>query len=214
RYRAADQAYLAAGRPLMRLTVLNNLAYSEHLAGEAERALAAAALLRELAEAQRVPLHPTHVETIARAQMGVGQYTEAEETLKSLSPSLAFDQGDTLATYLITLAEVQRRRGHLDQAQASLDAAVRACDERELAETRVQALAEQAEVHAARGEYRQAFELHKRFHEDSTALLGRQRVAQALGQQAMFETSEARREARLFREQALRDPLTGLRNRR
>ena len=51
RYRAADQAYLAAGRPLMRLTVLNNLAYSEHLAGEAERALAAAALLRELAEA-------------------------------------------------------------------------------------------------------------------------------------------------------------------
>src|SRR5256714_652365 len=114
RYRAADLAFLTAGRPLLRLTVLNNLAYSEHRAGEAHRALAAATQLRELATAQRVPLHPTHLETIARAPTS----------------------------------------------------------------------------------------------------LGRQRVAQALAQQAMFETSEARREARLFREQALRDPLTGLRNRR
>src|SRR5256714_9797908 len=214
RYRAADLAFLTAGRPLLRLTVLNNLAYSEHRAGEAHRALAAATQLRELAKAQRAPLHPTHIDTIARAQMGLGRYAEAEDTLRSLSPPLDFDQGDTLPAYLITLAEVYRHRGDLDRAQANLDEAMRACDERELAETRVQALAEQAELHAARGEYQKAFELHKRFHAESAALLGRQRVAQALAQQAMFETSEARREARLFREQALRDPLTGLRNRR
>ncbi|OLB67199.1 MAG: hypothetical protein AUI10_00680 [Actinobacteria bacterium 13_2_20CM_2_72_6] len=214
RYHAADLAYLAAGRAMNRLTVLNNLAYSEHLAGEPERALAAAIELRDLAAAQRVPLHPTHIETIARAQLGVGRHAEAEETLKSLSPSLDFDQGDTLPVYLVTLAEVQRHRGRLQQAQANLDEAMRACDERELAETRARALAEQAELYAARGDYRQAFELHKTFHAQTAALLGRQRTAQALAQQAMFETTEARREARLFREQALHDPLTGLRNRR
>jgi len=212
RYRAADRVLLAAGRTSQRLTVLNNLAYSEHRAGETQRAWDAAMQLRELAMAQRGSLHPIMAETIARAQIGAGRYAEAEETLTRLTPQ--FDQADTRPAYLLTLAEVQRHLGRLDEAQANLDEALRACDELDMAQFRLLVLQEQAELLAARGEYQRAYELHKTFHADTEALHRRQRAAQALAQQAMFETREARREARLFREQALRDPLTGLRNRR
>jgi diguanylate cyclase (GGDEF)-like protein len=73
---------------------------------------------------------------------------------------------------------------------------------------------EQAELHAARGEFAEAFAVHKIFFSAHNALHSTQREAQARTRQAMFETTEARQEAERFREQARRDPLTGLRNRR
>ena len=73
---------------------------------------------------------------------------------------------------------------------------------------------EQAELHAARGEFAEAFAVHKIFFAAHNALHSSQREAQARTRQAMFETTEARQEAERFREQARRDPLTGLRNRR
>ena len=73
---------------------------------------------------------------------------------------------------------------------------------------------EQAELHAARGEFAAAFAVHKVFFAAYNDLHSEQREAQARTRQAMFETAEARQEAERFREQARRDPLTGLRNRR
>jgi len=73
---------------------------------------------------------------------------------------------------------------------------------------------EQAELHAARGEFAEAFAVHKIFFSAHNALHSTQREAQARTRQAMFETTEARQEAERFREQARRDPLTGLPNRR
>jgi diguanylate cyclase (GGDEF)-like protein len=73
---------------------------------------------------------------------------------------------------------------------------------------------EQAELHAARGEFAEAFAVHKKFFTAFNKLHSQQREAQARTRQAMFETTEARQEAERFREQARRDSLTGLRNRR
>jgi len=73
---------------------------------------------------------------------------------------------------------------------------------------------EQAELHAVRGEFADAFAAHKLFFTAYHKLHSAQRDAQARTRQAMFETIEARQEAERFREQARRDPLTGLRNRR
>jgi diguanylate cyclase (GGDEF)-like protein len=152
------------------------------------------------------------VDTIARAQIGIGRYADAEATLNALAAP--FDHADGEAEHILTLAETQRRQGHTDEAQRNLDESLRMCADRGLADVRLRVLQEQAEVYAAQGRHREAFETYKLFHADAEALHSQQREAQARTRQAMFETNEARQEARRFREQALRDPLTRLRNRR
>jgi diguanylate cyclase (GGDEF)-like protein len=88
------------------------------------------------------------------------------------------------------------------------------CDERGLAGVRVRVYAEQAELHAATDDYRSAFEEYKRFHAAAEELRSSQQEARAHTRQVMFETAEARQDAERYREQARRDPLTGLHNRR
>jgi diguanylate cyclase (GGDEF)-like protein len=78
----------------------------------------------------------------------------------------------------------------------------------------VQLLQEQAELYGACGEFQRAFLMYKAFHAADSQLISQQREAQARTRQAMFETAEARENAARFREQARRDPLTGLPNRR
>ena len=64
------------------------------------------------------------------------------------------------------------------------------------------------------GAYREAYEQHKLFHAESEALQSAERDVRARTLQAVFETDEARRDSLRFREMSLRDPLTGLYNRR
>jgi diguanylate cyclase (GGDEF)-like protein len=125
-----------------------------------------------------------------------------------------FEDADALAEYLLTLARAQRGLGATDPAQVSLDASRELCVKRELGDVLVRVHLEQSELHAARGEFAQAFAVHKVFFAAHHALHSSQREAQARTRQAMFETTEARQEAARFREQARRDPLTGLHNRR
>jgi diguanylate cyclase (GGDEF)-like protein len=75
-------------------------------------------------------------------------------------------------------------------------------------------LAEQAELSAATGDFRAAFREHKDFHAEAERLRSSQQEAQARTRQVLLEIAEARRDARRYREQARRDPLTALFNRR
>jgi diguanylate cyclase (GGDEF)-like protein len=95
----------------------------------------------------------------------------------------------------------------MDRCQAT-------CSERGLTEVAVRAMEQQAALHAARGEFDRAYHLHTEFHAAAEAINSLQREALARTRQAMFETAEARQAAELFREQARRDSLTGLHNRR
>ena len=200
-----------------RLMVLNNRAYSETLWGDYAAALDFSLQLQGVAAAHGVPLHIGRLDTVARTLMGLGRLDEAEATMlpglrpEALAASL---DGDAGADFLLTLAEVRRRRGDVSGAQESLDESIRRCEEHGLTSIRVRARREQAELHAAGGDYRAAFEEHKLYCQEVMDLQSAERDARARALQAMYETTEARRQSRRYRELSLRDPLTGLYNRR
>jgi diguanylate cyclase (GGDEF)-like protein len=199
------------------LMVLNNRAYSETLWGDFAAALEVSATMQAVAAAHDFPLHSGRLDTVARALLGLGRLEEAEETmLLGLDPGTlaASLVGDAGADFLLTLAEIRRRMGRVTAAQASLDESIRRCEQHGLTSIRVRARREQAELHAAGGDFRAAFEEHKRYVEELMDLQSAERDARARALQAMYETTEARRQTRRYRELSLRDPLTGLYNRR
>jgi diguanylate cyclase (GGDEF)-like protein len=199
------------------LQILNNRAYCETLAARFDAALDFSTQLQTLAAEHGVPLDVGRLDTIARALIGLDRLEDAEAALlPGLTPEAlqASLDGDAGADFLLTLAEVQRRRGRIAQAQESLDECVRRCDQHGLTSIRVRARGEQAELHAAGGRFRTAFEEHKRYCQELMKLQSAERDARARALQAMYETTEARRQSRRYRELSLRDPLTGLYNRR
>ena len=199
------------------LMVLNNRAYTETLFGDFEAALTFSTQLQAAATSHGVPLHIGRLDTVARALMGLGRLEEAETVMlpglrpEALAASL---DGDAGADFLLTLAEVRRRRGNVAGAQESLDESVRRCEEHGLTSIRVRARREQAELHAAGGDFEAAFEEHKLYSQELMDLQSAERDARARALQAMYETTEARQQSRRYRELSLRDPLTGLYNRR
>jgi diguanylate cyclase (GGDEF)-like protein len=217
RYAQAELLATAAGEHRLHMAVLNNFAYSEFEAGAHERAQAVAERLQAKSIRYGYPLDPADLDTIGSILNENGRFAEAERTVRAciaLHNEGHHDDADALARYLLTLCRAQRGLGAADRAQATLDASRTLCLERGLGEVLVKVHQEQAELHAARGEFGQAFAVHKIFHMAYDRLHSSKREAQARTRQAMFETTEARREAERFREQARRDPLTGLRNRR
>jgi diguanylate cyclase (GGDEF)-like protein len=199
------------------LLVLNNRAYSASVCGRFEAALAFSTQLQTLATAHGIPLHVGRLDTVARSLMGLGRLEEAEAVLlPGLAPEAieASVDGDDGADFLLTLAEVQRLRGSVPAAQITLDECVRRCDRHGLTSIRVRARREQAELHAAGGDFRAAFAEHKRYSQALMDLQSEQRDARARAVHAMYETTEARQQSRRYRELSLRDPLTGLYNRR
>jgi diguanylate cyclase (GGDEF)-like protein len=217
RYRQAADLAIRLGRPDLLLAVLNNHAYAEFAAGPHEAAQRLAGRLQEVAERYGYELDASLLDTIGAIQIENGQHAEAEKTLLACIDwhnDGKQDDADALPEYMLTLARAQRGLGAYGRAQRSLAASRRLCEERELGHVLVRVHQEQAELHAARGEFAEAYATHKLFFEAHQRQYSLQREAQARTRQVMFETAEARQEAERFREQARRDPLTGLRNRR
>ncbi len=156
-------------------------------------------------------------DTIARTHIALGRYAEAEQTINlAIEHYVArgYEVAADEAEFMLTLAVAQRVLGASDRAQASLDSCRAICAAGDLAEIAVRVQEEQAEMHAAAGDFRAAFETHQAFHRAAEELRSAQGEARAHIRHAMFETTEARQDAERFREQARRDPLTGLHNRR
>jgi diguanylate cyclase (GGDEF)-like protein len=189
----------------------------EHEAGEPYRALATAEQMAVVASTHGMALDSFSLDTLARAQMRLGRYAEAEQTLQpaiSAREVLAATEADGYAECLLTLAEVQRLRGATDRARATLDECLRICERSDLRRIRMRAWGELAELYAAFGCFEDAFAQYKVFHAEAMAVHSAERDARARILQAVFETDEARRSSRHYRNLALRDPLTGLYNRR
>ena len=199
------------------LLVLNNRAYYETLSGSFNEALIWSTKLQELADRHGLPMRVGRLDTIGRVLMELGRLEDAEEAmLPGLRPEILETSldGDAGADFLLTLAEIRRRRGHLAAAQESLDECVRRCNQFGLTSIRVRARREQSELHAASGSFRAAFEDLSTYCDELLDLQSAERDARARALQAMYETTEARRQTRRYRELSLRDPLTGLYNRR
>jgi diguanylate cyclase (GGDEF)-like protein len=217
RYRQAEQVAIAGGCVEVAWQVLNNLACGEKAVGEPERAWAAVERLQALAADRPDLMDPVTIDTIARVEMALGRYTDAERTIEDgirLYHVRGFELAASHAEHLLTLSTARRHLGDIRRARQSLERCRQLCAEHGYAEVAVRAQQELAELHAADGDYQAAFEAHKAFHTASAELLSQQREAQARNRQAAFETAEAHQNAERFREQARRDPLTGLRNRR
>ncbi len=199
------------------LLILNNSAYTASLSGAHDRALVASTRLQELSLQHGVRLDVGRLDTVARVLMGLGRLDDAEAALRpGLEPEVlaGSPDGDDGADFLLTHAEVQRSRGLREAAQASLEECIRRCEAHGLASIRVRARREQAELHAAGGDYRAAYDEHVTYTCEALAQQSEQRDARARTLQAMYETTEARRQSRRYRELSLRDPLTALYNRR
>lgn len=217
RYREAEQVFVTLGDLERQISVLNNLAYAEYEAGDPQRAWDAAEEMRRLAEASGYDLAPPLLDTLARAYVGMGDYEQAaialEAALKALGTQGNFE-ADTPAGLMLTLAEVQRSQGRLEESQSTLEGCRAICAERNLGGIAVEVMRVQAELHAAAGRFDQAYELHRVFHTESLRLNSLRREANARTRQALFETAEARHEAQRFWRQARTDALTRLPNRR
>ncbi|MEV8508534.1 GGDEF domain-containing protein [Actinoplanes sp. NPDC051475] len=217
RYAQAEQVARELNEPWLHMQVFNNHAYLEHITGNPQRAGDVVRRLLAHADEHGFEVDAAILDTVAAIQITNGRYAEAERTMQlclARHETGERDDADALAEYFLTLAKAQRGLGATDQAQGSLDASRTECVQRGLHEVLVRVKREQAELHAARGEFAAAFAMHKDFFEAHEQLRSQQQEAQARTRQAMFETAEARGEAERFREQARRDPLTGLRNRR
>jgi diguanylate cyclase (GGDEF)-like protein len=214
---AAEAIAVKLGNAQLRIAILNNLAYIEYWAGEPERAMEIARRMVSIAETDDATLHLSDLDTIARIQIELGRYAEAEETLRPLAEggtAHRIAEADEVAEGLLTLGEVQRLGGATDRAARTLARCGEICRERDLAGVLVRVQLEQAELYAAEGRFREAYEQHKAFHAAAEALNSAERDARARTLQVVFETEEARRDSRRFEEMSLRDPLTGLYNRR
>jgi diguanylate cyclase (GGDEF)-like protein len=171
--------------------------------------------MREVSARSGRALGANELDTAARVDMMGGRYDAVEAALAGvLDGRLRVNEGDAAAECLITLAECRRLAGRYPQAQEALDRAVLECEKNGLGRLRAVCRQEQAALFAAAGRFEDAYEEHRLFHADATALHSTQREARARALQAVFEANEARRASEHFREMAHRDALTGLYNRR
>jgi diguanylate cyclase (GGDEF)-like protein len=215
RYEEAAKLADLCGDRYVRLNVLNNLAFTQREAGLVTDGVATAERLRVESEAAGQALTGHDSDTIARAYTAVGRFADAVAVLEPVcSAEASGEDCDGLVMALLTLTEVQRLAGALDAAQTSLDRCRRLIEQYALVGLSAEAIREQAELHAARGDYREAYEAFRAFHTADVELRALERDRRGRTLHAIFEATEARRSSDYFRELSVRDPLTGLHNRR
>lgn len=217
RYEQAEELAVQDGNIDRQVSCLNNRAYGDYLAGDIKRAEASINRLVEVCRVADAPMRYNTLDTIARIQIAAGRYEEAISTARN-AIEVYWNQEVREAMahpeFLLTLVLAQRKSGDLDAAQHSLDECRSIGTDAGMASVLARVEEEQAELHAARGEFEQAFDRLKAFHAAEKALISEQRAAQANLRQALLETNEARAEAERLRGETHRDPLTGLYNRR
>jgi two-component system cell cycle response regulator len=219
RFREALAMAIEIGDTELTLNILNNMAYTAFEGDDEAGALRLVDEMRAVQSRAGRAFSALELDTIARIEMMGGHYDAVERTMSTIladGPNSAIEshEGDAPAVCILTLAEARRLNKHFGPAQEALDAAVTLADARGLVRVRAQAREEQAALYAATGRFAEAYEEHRAFHKESTALHSAQREARARALQAVFETTEARRTTEHFREMAYRDALTGLYNRR
>ncbi|MEP7765033.1 GGDEF domain-containing protein [Sanguibacter sp. 25GB23B1] len=217
RYEQAERFAADSDDVVLWLRCLNNRAYGEYSAGDFAEAQETIDRLLDVSSRHGMPFHPHVWDTLARVQIGRGDHAAAVRSARRAldeTSDRATPETTAVAEFLLTLATALRGLGDHDGAQETLDRCREVSDAHGLRYRAAQVVEEQAEIHAARGDFESAFVAYKRFHALENELVSEERDAQARLQQAMFETSEARQAAAQFRHESLRDPLTQLLNRR
>jgi diguanylate cyclase (GGDEF)-like protein len=201
----------------MVITILNNLAFTAYENGDVDAADALVARIRGIAAQHGLALDGLYLDTMARISLLRGRHAEALEVLRPVFDDPGgplVTESDSLPECLLTAAEAYRSGGQPEQARAALDEAARLAAERRLAGVAARVHEARAELAATTGDFPAAYAHYRLFHAATEQLHDAQREMRAHAVQAVFETAEARRATEQFRQLALRDPLTGLYNRR
>lgn len=216
RYQEAAKLAAECGDSYLQHALLNNLAFTQYEAGLLPEALDTVVQLRAQVEGSDGVYFSHDVDTIARVYAAVGRYQDAAAILEPHWAALD-DRGedcDGQVVLLLSLTSVRRMAGDPEGAQRALDRAFLLIEEFALTGLRIEAMREQAELYAAQELYQDAYETFVEFHEADVELRAAERDARARTLNAIFEATEARRSSDHFRELSVRDPLTGLHNRR
>lgn len=197
---------------------LNNMAYTHYERGNVPETLELIAQMRELSIKYQVPLEAQQLDTIAVIEIQAGRPEEAEKTLKPLlnEPVGRRKLGElaSLPECLLTVAKAQRLQGKFQESEQTLNEAAHISEEHGLAGLSVKVRLERSEWYAACGRYQEAYEEHRMFYKENETLRSTQRETRARILQIVYDAEEAKRDSEYFKEMALRDPLTGLHNRR
>ena len=197
-YEQAEEVAVRAGLVARQVTCLNNRAYSEYLAGDLRRAEATVDRIFEVCRVHDVPLRANTLDTIACIQIALGRYEEALTSIDrafEVYHALGVLEAMTPAEFLLTRVLAQRKLGDLDGAQRSLDECRALGTSAGLTSVLVRVEQEQAELHAARGDFEAAFHGFQTFHAAEKELVSEQRAAQSKLREAMLETEVVRAEA-------------------
>lgn len=215
RYDEALRLVIDDPETIIRYNILNNMAYTEYLAHNHVEALEAVERLIGLSEVGDRQIGMYARDTIARVFLTAGRLDEAEQMLLPAMDKAVSDlHPDSSAAALVSLSAVFRAQGKLHQAQDVIERCRDVSQRNGLVRWATEAAREQAEIYAARDDFRSAFVAYRSYHEQTVALGASQNEAKGRILEAMFQTAESRRESERYRELAERDPLTGLHNRR
>lgn len=224
-FREALDLALDAGDIHRAAGVHNNLAYFARKVGDTDAALSSVTDMVNLAREHGLPLNAFAVETAARVYLHVGRYSDAIDALLPVvnstdTPQVANGAGVLhtaqyiLPECLVTLAQAYQRRGDYDEAQAMLSRAKKIVRSQGLTQTEARALEVQAELSAARQDWKRAYAEHRHFHAVDMEIQNREMEMRAHTAQATYDASAPDGYTEQFRQLAIRDALTGLYNRR
>jgi two-component system, cell cycle response regulator len=211
---AYDQAVAIQDHDL-RLTVLNNWAFTDVMAGRAREAIATVRRLQVVRHEVDTDLQLFFVDTIAQAYCLDKQLVRAQQLLRdALAHPPPNHPLDDFAECLLTLARVERELGYPAAAAAALEQCLAICEEQPEIAAAARVLREQAAQHAAAGRFEDAYRSFGEFHEREMKMHKRNREVRARTWQVLYETEQARQESARYREMSYQDALTGLYNRR
>lgn len=208
--------------PVRVAIVYNNVAYAAVERGDLATASEYAEKMLQTVEQHGMRLFTVLSETIARVYLMSGRYDEAVAVLTPALQRLdnaAATQSDDLETYgrpamMLALAEAHHKLGNLDAAEELLDHAALLARDANIRMMLANITRQQAYLHADRGDFKRAFAEFTSFYDTVQALQSEDERARAHLVQASFNADRSRESAERYRELAMRDPLTGLRNRR
>ena len=217
RYQEVAEVGLRIGHPRLSINALNNMAYVCCEENRPADAVPLVARMREIAAEYGSTLNARHTDTAAKVQVMLGSPEVALAMLATVvtpEPGRPPTEPEPLAQCLLTAAEAERALGRSAEAQQTLDRLLALCEDQQLRGMQVAARLEQSLLYAADGWFQLAYDEHVAFHAASEALRSVEREARARILQIALGAQQARQDSDHFRELALRDPLTGLHNRR
>jgi two-component system cell cycle response regulator len=203
------------GDPDILLLVLNNFAWTAHLCEEGKaRATELLEEMTTLVAAGRAYPSAADLDTMGWLRLANGEIEEAERLLELGLTHTDHVEPDSVAALRIHLAAVRRLQGRLDAATRLLERGRSEALATRTPEFALDALDTLAAVDAERGDHRRAYRRLRRLLEERAQHERSESERRAAVLQSIYAAQSERDQRRYYQELSVRDPLTGIYNRR